>query len=277
MSDTAFDPLKPARVRTRHLAQFKREGRPITALTSYDALTAGIFDEAGIDVLLVGDSAGNTVLGHESTLSITLDELTSLTGAVARGAERALVVADLPFGAYESSPAQAFASAAQLMRQGAQAVKLEGGRRSADKIAHLSENGIPVMGHLGFTPQSEHALGGFVVQGRGASAEALIEDAREVQRAGAFAVVLEMVPRDLAARITAELSIPTIGIGAGSGCDGQILVWQDLAGLRGGRRLTFVREYARLRETLVEAARQYGADVRSREFPSLAESFGDVR
>ena len=225
-------PRTPRRVRIHHLQQWKDAGERWPMLTAYDFPTASIFDGAGIPVLLVGDSAANNVLGYDSTVPVSVDELLMLTKAVVRGTSRALVVADLPFGSYQGSPTQALETAVRFFKEGgAAAVKLEGGAQYAGQIRALSDAGIPVMAHLGFTPQSEHALGGFRVQGRGAGAEKLIEDALAVQAAGAFAVVLEMVPADVAKRVTAELRVPTIGIGAGPDTDAQVLVWPDMAGL----------------------------------------------
>lgn len=263
-----------ARMRTRHFAQAKAEGRKISCLTSYDALTAAIFDEAGIDLLLVGDSAANVVLGQASTLSITTDEMLSMSRAVAGAVERAFVVADLPFGTYEEGPAQALATAVRFMKEtGVHGVKLEGGVEVADTIRTLVDAGIPVVGHIGFTPQSEHTLGGYVVQGRGGAAEKLRADARAVAEAGAFAVVLEMVPTDVAAQVTAELDIVTIGIGAGNATDGQVLVWTDAFGLGRGKTPSFVRRYADLGSVLLDAARAYKADVEDASFPAESESF----
>ncbi|WP_201520833.1 3-methyl-2-oxobutanoate hydroxymethyltransferase [Gulosibacter hominis] len=266
------------RIRTRHFAQAKAAGHKITALTSYDALTAAIFDAADVDLLLVGDSAANVVLGYQTTLPITTDELIPMARAVASAAQRALVVADLPFGSYENSPEQAWQTASRFMKEtNVAAVKLEGGERMAAQIRRLTESGIPVCGHVGFTPQSEHGLGGHVVQGRGAAEEQLLADALAVERAGAFAVVLEMVPADVAQRVTEQLQIPTIGIGAGAGCDGQILVWQDAFGLTTGRAPRFVRRYADLAGVLGEAARHYVDDVRSGAYPSEAEIYENTQ
>lgn len=266
-------PLK--KIRTSTLASLKQAGQRFACLTSYDALTAEIFDEAGIEVILVGDSAGNTVLGHENTLEITLAEMVSFGRAVATAAKHALVVIDMPFGSYEITAQQALESAIKLMKQtGASAVKLEGGSNRIAQIEAIVAAGIPVMGHLGFTPQSVHAIGGFKVQGRGDSAAQLIEEARQLQEAGVFALVLEMVPATLAATITKQLSIPTIGIGAGNQTDGQILVWQDFAGLSTGTR-KFVKQYATLRTDLSEAAKAYRADVQSASFPGQEHSFED--
>ena len=273
------DPTSDAvtkRVRTRHFAQAKANGIKITGLTSYDTLTAQIFDEAGIDFLLVGDSAGNTVLGYDSTLPVTVDELIPLTRAVALSAKRALVIADMPFGSYEEGPEHALRTAMRFMKEThAHAVKLEGGTRSADQIRRIVESGIPVMGHVGFTPQSEHGLGGHMIQGRGAAADAVLADAKAVEAAGAFAVVLEMIPAELAARITAELNIPTISVGAGAHTDGQLLVWTDFAGLNTGRVPKFVKQYANLGAVLSKAAQAFKADVESGAYPGPEHSYED--
>jgi len=264
----------PRRVRIPHLQAMKAEGRRWAMLTAYDMYAAEIFDEAGIPVLLVGDSAGNNVYGYETTVPVTLDEMVPLVRAVASAARRALVVADLPFGSYGASVEQGFASAVRLMKEGrAHAVKLEGGAAMVPLVQALTGAGIPVMAHLGFTPQSEHQLGGYRVQGRGDAADALVGDALALQRAGAFSVVLEMVPTPVAERVTKELDIPTIGIGAGAGTDAQVLVWSDFAGLRSGRTPRFVKKYADLRGTLLDAARAYAADVESGTFPDAEHSF----
>jgi 3-methyl-2-oxobutanoate hydroxymethyltransferase len=263
-----------ARVRIHHLQQAKERGEKWAMLTAYDTNSAAVFEEAGIPVLLVGDSAGNVVLGHSSTVPVTVEDILLMTRAVTRSTRRALIVADLPFGSYEASPQQALATAVRMMKEGgAQAVKLEGGVRVVPQTKALTENGIPVMAHVGFTPQSENALGGFRVQGRGAGAEQLLADAHAAQEAGAFAVVLEMVPAEIAAQVTKELSIPTIGIGAGVDCDAQVLVWPDMAGLTGGRVPRFVKKYADLRAELLRAAREYAEDVRSGAFPGPEHSF----
>jgi 3-methyl-2-oxobutanoate hydroxymethyltransferase len=263
-----------ARVRVHHLQQAKDRGEKWAMLTAYDTYAAAVFEEAGIPVMLVGDSAGNVVLGHSSTVPVTVEDLLVLTKAVTRSTRRSLIVADLPFGSYESGPQQAFETAVRFLKEGgAQAVKLEGGVRVAPQIRLLVESGIPVMAHIGFTPQSEHALGGFRVQGRGAGAEQLLADAHAVQDAGAFAVVLEMVPGDVAARVTDELAIPTIGIGAGAQCDGQVLVWQDAFGMRTGRMASFVRQYADLHGELLRAARAYDAEVKDGSFPGPEHTF----
>jgi 3-methyl-2-oxobutanoate hydroxymethyltransferase len=262
------------RVRTHTLRQFKERGEKFSMLTAYEQYAAATFDEAGIDVLLVGDSASNNVYANETTVPVTVDELLPLTRAVSRSVRRALVVGDLPFGSYQGSPEQAFATAARFMKEGlAHCVKLEGGVEMAAQISRLSQGGIPVMAHIGFTPQSEHALGGPRIQGRGDAAERVLADAHAVQDAGAFAVVMEMVPGDVAAQITKELVIPTIGIGAGVECDGQVLVWQDAFGLRTGRMASFVKQYADLHGELLRAARAYDDDVKAGTFPDAEHTF----
>ena len=266
--------LTPKKVRTSTLLEFKQQGRKIACLTSYDALTAGIFDRAGIDVILVGDSAADNVLGYSTTLPITVDEMIPFGRAVAGASERALIVVDLPFGSYETGSEDALANSIRIMKStNASAVKLEGGVRSQDQIRSLVDAGIPVMGHIGFTPQSVNALGGFKIQGRGEGAEQLIEDALAVEAAGAFAVVLELVPAKLAAEVSKRLSIPTIGIGAGAGCDGQILVWTDFAGLHGGKPRKFVKQYAQLAQALKQGAASYVAEVQSGQFPTPEHEF----
>lgn len=264
----------PRRVRIRHFQNAKDQGIPITGLTSYDMLTAGIFDEAGIDFLLVGDSAGNNVMGYDTTLPVTVDELIPLTRAVAHAAKRALVVADLPFGSYEVGPEDALHTAIRFMKEtGAHAVKLEGGQRSQKQIKRIVQAGIPVMAHIGFTPQSEHGLGGHIIQGRGDGAQALIDDALAVQAAGAFAVVLEMVPAGIAGEVTKALTIPTIGVGAGPDVDGQLLVWTDFAGMTAGRVPRFVRKYADLRGVLTDAVTNFRNDVNSGSYPAPEHSY----
>lgn len=266
--------LTPKKVRTSTLLEFKQAGRKITCLTSYDALTSGIFDQAGIDVILVGDSAADNVLGYTSTLPVTVDEMIPFGRAVAGSANRALVVVDLPFGSYETGDSDALATSIRVMKStNAAAVKLEGGVRSATQIRAIVEAGIPVMGHIGFTPQSVNTLGGFKVQGRGSDAEALMQDALAVEAAGAFAVVLELVPAELAAEVSRKLSIPTIGIGAGAGTDGQILVWTDFAGVHGGKPRKFVKKYADLNQVLSDAAKEYVADVQAGTFPAKENEF----
>lgn len=262
------------RIRTQHLREMKERGEKFAMLTAYDMFTAATFDEAGIEVLLVGDSASNNVLGNETSLPITVDELIPLTRAVSRAAHHSLVVGDLPFGSYQRSPEQAYDTAVRFMKEGgAHAVKLEGGREMTGQIELLARGGIPVMAHIGFTPQSEHALGGYRVQGRGETAQRILADAKAIEAAGAFAVVMEMVPGDVAAEITRELSIPTIGIGAGNGCDGQVLVWQDAFGLRTGKMARFVKQYADLHAILLDAAGAYSADVKAGTFPGPEHTF----
>jgi 3-methyl-2-oxobutanoate hydroxymethyltransferase len=262
------------RVRTHHLREMKERGEKITMLTAYDMYTAATFDEAGIDLLLVGDSASNNVFGNETSLPVTVDELLPLTRAVARSVKRAMVVGDLPFGSYQASPEQGYLTAVRFMKEaGAHCVKLEGGAEMAPVIEKCTQGGIPVMAHIGFTPQSEHTLGGYRVQGRGDASDRVIADARAVQEAGAFAVVMEMVPGDVAEQISKELTIPTIGIGAGAGCDGQVLVWQDAFGLRTGRMARFVKQYADVHGVLLEAARAYADDVRGGTFPGADHTF----
>ena len=264
------------RVRVRHFAKAKAEGTKIVGLTSYDYLSAGLFDQAQVDFLLVGDSAGQVVFGHDTTVPTTVDELIPLTRAVVRAAKRALVVADLPFGSYESGTDDALHTAVRFMKEtGAHAVKLEGGVRSVAQIERLVQSGIPVMAHIGYTPQSEHGLGGHVVQGRGEGHSQLIADARAVEQAGAFAVVIEMVPEDLATEVTGMLSIPTIGIGAGRGTDGQILVWSDMLGLNTGRVPRFVKQYAQLGEQMVQAVTTWRDEVRRGDFPGPDQVFRD--
>ena len=262
------------RIRTHHLREMKERGERFSMLTAYEQYAAATFDEAGIEVLLVGDSASNNVFGNETSLPVTVDELLPLTRAVSRSVSRALVVGDLPFGSYQASAEQAYLTAARFMKEGgAHCVKLEGGVEMAPQIEKLSQGGIPVMAHIGFTPQSEHALGGYRVQGRGETGDRVLEDALAIQEAGAFAVVMEMVPGETAARITSELVIPTIGIGAGPDCDGQVLVWQDAFGLRQGRMARFVKQYADVHEVMLQAARAYDADVKAGTFPGPEHTF----
>ncbi|MEW2377589.1 3-methyl-2-oxobutanoate hydroxymethyltransferase [Micromonospora sp. DT178] len=262
------------RVRTRDLVAAKERGERWPMLTSYDQYTASIFDQAGIPVLLVGDSAANNVFGYETTVPVTAEELLPLVRAVVRATRHALVVGDLPFGSYEEGPTQALRTAVRFMKEGGcHAVKLEGGRRCAAQIAAITGAGIPVMAHIGFTPQSEHAIGGYRVQGRGDAADDVIADARAVAEAGAFAVVLEMVPGQVAKRITAELPIPTVGIGAGADTDAQVLVWQDMAGLRTGRAPRFVKRYADLAGALTDATRRFADEVRGGDFPAAEHTF----
>ena len=254
------------RVRVQHIARAKAEGIPLTMLTAYDALTAPILEAAGVDMLLIGDSLGNVILGHSSTLPVTLEDMERATAAVARSTSRAMIVADLPFGTYEDSPEHAFASATRLMKAGAHAVKLEGGEARAHIIAALTAAGIPVCAHLGYTPQSENTLGGPRMQGRGDGADQLRRDSLAVQEAGAFAVVFEMVPAAIATELTHTLSIATIGIGAGPNTDGQVLVWSGMAGYSDWTP-SFVRKFGQLGQALHEAASDYVGSVRERSFP----------
>jgi 3-methyl-2-oxobutanoate hydroxymethyltransferase len=260
------------KIRTGTLQEFKGRGEKFACLTSYDNQTAQIFDAAGVSVLLVGDSASNAVLGNRDTVPITLDEMVPFGRAVATGAKSALVVLDLPFGSYEISAQQALETGFKAMKEtGCAAVKLEGARTT--QIAALVAAGIPVMGHVGFTPQSVHALSGYKVQGRDAQgAKRILDECLAIQQAGAFAVVLEMVPDTLAREITQALSIPTIGIGAGNGCDGQILVWTDFAGLD-SRSPSFSKKYLDMRALLSKAAAEYVSEVRNQTFPSKENNF----
>jgi 3-methyl-2-oxobutanoate hydroxymethyltransferase len=267
-------PKKRIKVRTHHLQQWKNEGHKWSMLTAYDYSTARAFDEAGIPVLLVGDSAANVVYGYDTTVQVTIDELIPLVRGVVRGAPHALVVADLPFGSYESGPMQALATATRFMKEtGAHAVKLEGGERVAEQIAMLTQAGIPVIAHIGFTPQSVNSLGGFRVQGRGDAAEQTIHDAIAVAEAGAVAVVMEMVPAELATQITGKLTIPTVGIGAGPNCDAQVLVWQDMAGMTSGKTAKFVKRFGDVGGELRRAAELYSNEVASGAFPAEEHSF----
>ncbi|MET9500356.1 3-methyl-2-oxobutanoate hydroxymethyltransferase [Streptomyces sp. NPDC006259] len=256
------------RITVRDIAAAKERGEKWPMLTAYDAMTASVFDEAGIPVMLVGDSAGNCHLGYETTVPVTLDEMTMLSAAVVRGTQRALIVGDLPFGSYQEGPVQALRSATRLVKEaGVGAVKLEGGERSHRQIELLVESGIPVMAHIGLTPQSVNAMG-YRVQGRGEEAAAqLLRDAKAVQDAGAFAVVLELVPAELAAEVTRVLHIPTVGIGAGAETDAQVLVWTDMLGLTGGRVPKFVKQYADLRRVMGDAAKAFAEDVVGGTFP----------
>jgi 3-methyl-2-oxobutanoate hydroxymethyltransferase len=268
MSTVTQASVREHRVTVHTLARARREGRPFAMLTAYEHAFARIFDQAGIDVLLVGDSLGNVVQGLETTLPVTLDEVVYHTRLVSRAARRALVVADMPFGSYQASPEDAVRSAIRLMKEGgAHAVKLEGGETARPAIAAIVAAQIPVMGHVGLTPQSVHALGGFRVQGRGEAGRArVLADARAVEESGAFAVVLEGMPAALAREITRELRIPTIGIGAGAACDGQVLVMHDLLGLADWAP-SFVKQYANLGAVASQAARAFAEDVAHRKFP----------
>ena len=262
------------KVRIHHLREMKERGEKWAMLTAYDMYAAATFDEAGIPVLLVGDSASNNVYANETSLPVTVDELIPLVRAVTRSVQHALVVADLPFGSYQGSPEQAFNTAVRFMKEAnAHCVKLEGGAEMAPQVELLTKGGIPVMAHVGFTPQSEHNLGGYRVQGRGEAAAQLLSAAKAMEAAGAFAVVMEMVPGDVAAEVTRQLAIPTIGIGAGNQCDAQVLVWQDMMGLRTGRMPRFVKQYADLHAVMRDAAAAYAADVRDGTFPGPEHTF----
>ena len=263
------------RITIRDLQAATDRGERWSMLTSYDTLTAGIFEQAGVRALLVGDTSAEVVLGHSSTLPVTMDQLIPMVQAVVRGTRTALVVADLPFGSYQAGPGPALANAVRHLKEGgAQAVKLEGGRRVLPQVETLTGAGIPVMGHLGLTPQSVNVLGGMRrVQGRGDAGQEVLADARALERAGAFAVVLESVPADLGRRVSAALRIPTVGIGAGPHCDAQIMVWQDMAGLTAGRLPRFVKRYADVRGTLLDAAHRYVTEVASQHYPDPAHSY----
>ena len=276
MSDvpTLYGGPPTRRVRTRDLLAAKTRGDRWPMLTSYDMYTAAIFDQAGVPVLLVGDSAANNVFGYETTVPVTTDELLPLVRAVVRATKTALIVGDLPFGSYEEGPTQALRTAVRFMKEGGcHAVKLEGGRRVAAQIEAITNAGIPVMAHIGFTPQSEHNIGGYLVQGRENEGAEILADARAVAEAGAFAVVLEMVPGEVATTVTKELPIPTIGIGAGPDTDAQVLVWQDMAGLRTGKTPRFVKRYADLAGVLTDATRRFADEVRGGEFPAAEHTF----
>ncbi|MGZ6826571.1 MAG: 3-methyl-2-oxobutanoate hydroxymethyltransferase [Mycobacteriales bacterium] len=271
MSDTLktlYGGVTSRRVTTRDLQDAKDRGEKWAMLTSYDMLTAQLFDEVGIPVLLVGDSAGNNVLGYADTVPVTMEDLLPLVRGVARATTRPLVVADLPFGSYQESPAQALRNSVRFLQAGAQAVKLEGGTHVLPQVELLVQSGVPVMGHLGLTPQSVNTLGGYRVQGRGDAGDKLLDEALRLQAAGAFAIVLEVVPADLAERVTKELTIPTVGIGAGAATDAQVLVWTDMAGLTPGPGPKFLKRYADLRTVLGDAARAYADDVRDGRYPA---------
>ena len=264
-----------ARITAPGIVEMKRKGEIITSVTAYDFPTARLADEAGIDILLVGDSLGTVVLGYESTLPVTVDDIVHHTKAVVRAKPRALVVADMPFMSYQASLEDAIRNAGRLIQEGgADAVKLEGGERVAEIVKKLVESGIPVMGHLGLTPQSVLTFGGYHVQARGeADQERLAREARALETAGCFSLVLEGIPAKLGAEVSRSLTIPTIGIGAGPGCDGQVLVSHDLLGFYHGHQAKFVRRYAELNETVRDAYQRFVADVRARRFPDERESY----
>ncbi|MFL6073414.1 MAG: 3-methyl-2-oxobutanoate hydroxymethyltransferase [Mycobacteriales bacterium] len=252
----------------------KDRGEKWAMLTSYDQYTAELFDEVGIPMLLVGDSAANNVLGYPDTVPITVDELIPLVRAVVRATKRTLVVADMPFGSYQVSPHQGVETAIRYLKEGgAQAVKLEGGAKYVPHVEAITSAGIPVVAHVGFTPQSVNLIGGYRVQGRGEAADRVLKDALAMEHAGAFAVVLEMVPTEVAERVTDELRVPTIGIGAGPHTDAQVLVWQDMAGMRGGKLPRFVKQYADLRGELVKATRAFAEEVRDGVYPAEEHSY----
>lgn len=264
------------RLRLPDLAQMAQTGRRIAMVTAYDAPSARLADAAGLDIILVGDSAAMTVLGHESTLPVTIDEMLMLTRAVTRTVRRAVVVADLPFGAYQLGEDDALRSAIRFVKEaGADAVKLEGAGRTLTRIGAILDAGIPVMGHVGLTPQSASLAGSYKARGRtAAQARRIFDEARALERAGCFAVVLEAIPAPVAAHISEALQIPTIGIGAGAACDGQVLVWHDLLGLTSGHVPRFVKQYADLNATILDALQAYGADVRAATFPDDSHTYG---
>jgi 3-methyl-2-oxobutanoate hydroxymethyltransferase len=265
--------VRHRRVTPRDLQRAKDRGERWAMLTSYDTITAALFDEAGIPVLLVGDSAANVVLGYPNTVAVTVEELLPMVRAVVRSTSRPLVVADLPFGSYQAGPEQALTTAVRFLKEGgAHAVKVEGGRRVTPQVELMVASGVPVMGHVGLTPQSELVMGRRV-QGRGQQGQELLDDALALQAAGAFAVVLEGVPAALATQVTEQLTAPTIGIGAGAGCDAQVLVWTDMAGFTPGAPLTFVKRYADLRGALDSAVRAFADEVRTGAFPGPEHSF----
>lgn len=263
------------RITTTYLTQMKKQKDKITALTAYDVQTAHLLDEAGVELLLVGDSLGMVVLGYETTLAVTMEDMLHHTKAVVRGTRRALVITDMPFMSYQTGVPDALVNAGRLLKEaGAHGVKLEGGRTILPQVTALVQAGIPVLGHLGLTPQSVHQIGGFKVQGRDhTQADRLREDALALEEAGAFAIVLECVPAALAMEISQSLSIPTIGIGAGSDCDGQILVINDLLGMSANFKPKFVRRYANLHQVITDAVQDYIADVKTQNFPTEEESF----
>lgn len=268
-------PTTRKRVTTRRLIDMKAAGKAIACLTAYDAITAGILDGAGVDVLLVGDSVGNVVQGHDTTIPVTLEHMIYHTQAVVRAVEHALVVTDMPFMTYQVTPQEAFRNAGRLMKEaGSGAVKLEGGQRVIEAVHMMTDAGIPVMAHLGLTPQSIHQFGSYKERGLDPSeADAIKRDAVALQQAGAFAIVLEKIPSSLAAEVTKLVDVPTIGIGAGPDCDGQILVWTDMMGMSTEFRPRFVRRYAEIHDVMTSAVQAYVADVKGRTFPTQEESY----
>lgn len=262
------------RLTMRDLHQLTESGSKWSMITAYDFISAGIFEEAGAHSLLVGDSAAMVVYGYDSTIPVTIGELVPLVRAVVRGSRRPIVIADLPFGSYQSSVTQAMETAAAFMKDGgAQAVKLEGGRSMLPQVEALSSAGVPVIGHLGLTPQSVHSLGGYRVQGRGESGDILLQDAKALQSAGAMAIVLEAIPSNLAARVTDMLDIPTIGIGAGASTNAQVIVWQDLLGMTENQPPKFVKQYAHLREPIRDAVANWVAEVATGVFPGPEHTY----
>ena len=274
MSNTSTSSgARQRRISISDLAEMKKRGEKWAMITSYEEMTASIFDGAGVPVLLVGDSAGNNFLGEENTIPVTLEEMIILSRAVVRGASNAMVVADLPFGSYEKSANLALTSATRLFKEAKiHAVKLEGGKKVVPQIKKLIAAGIPVMGHLGLTPQSVHALGGFKVQGRGSEAARIIKDAKALESAGVFAIVIELVPAELAAEISKLLEIPVVGIGAGASCDAQVIVWTDLMGITVNPP-KFAKAYRNLRSEIAEGVREWMADVTTGVFPSEEQTF----
>jgi len=269
-------PQRPEKVTAPSLRASKERNERLVCLTAYDYPTARIVDEAGTDIILVGDSVGNVVLGYGNTVPVTLDEILRHTRAVRRGVQRALLVSDMPYGSYHTGADEAVRNALRLIKEGgAEAVKLEGGRARADLVKRLVDEEIPVMGHIGLTPQSVNKLGGFRVQGKtAATARAILDDARALEEAGAFSIVLELVPREIARLVTESIKIPTIGIGAGAHCDIQVLVLHDLLGLSFGKLPRFVRQYANLQAQMTDAISRFAEDVRTGAYPSDAESYG---
>jgi 3-methyl-2-oxobutanoate hydroxymethyltransferase len=269
-------PQRPEKVTAPSLRASKERGERLVCLTAYDYTMARIVDEAGIDIILVGDSLGNTLLGYGNTVPVTMDQIVMHTLAARRGVQRALLVADMPYGSYHTGDDDAVRNALRLIKEGgAEAIKLEGGRKRAPLVNRLVDEEVAVMGHIGLTPQSVNKLGGYRVQGKTAeTARQLLDDAKALEDAGAFAIVLEVVPREIASLITESVKIPTIGIGAGAGCDIQVLVIHDLLGLSFGKQARFVRQYANLRETMTDAISRWAEDVRTESYPSDQESYG---
>ncbi len=271
-----LQPDKPGKVYLPAILAAKENGEKLVCLTAYDYPTARIVDEAGVDMILVGDSMGNVIHGYGNTIPVSIEEIISACIAVKRGTERAMVIADMPFGSYHVNADESVKNALRLMKYGgAEAVKLEGGRNRVELVKRLVDEEIPVVAHIGLTPQSVYKMGGYRVQGRTAEqAKRLIEDAKMLEEAGAFAIVLELVPREVAAMITKELKISTIGIGAGVECDIQVLVLHDLVGMTFGRQPRFVRQYASVRDVMTQAIQSWSSDVKSGKYPSESESYG---